>query len=223
MKALLTEISVSSPALNGSELELFRKYYPQARYREFSDFKPYDSSLSEEEKTKIAEEKFSEYNNKERKELGGYTQTFVCDLHLFMHDFPNQKFSVHGTREIIIEPNNVDAMKQHQHAMDEMLKAQELRLNSMMNTFIKMSQDIAKNLSVETLNQKCDVHIGGGLLMTVNETLLLEDSCTDNLQKELNSGWRILAVNVQNDGRRPDYVLGRYNPELVIDGSAKRG
>jgi hypothetical protein len=223
MKALLTEITVSSAEFNNSELELFRKYYPQARYKEFSDFKPYDSSLSEEERIKIAEEKLSKYNKQERKEISGYSATFVCDLHLFIHDFPNQKFQVNGTREIIIEPNNVDALKLHQHAMDEMLKAQEIRLNSMMNTFIKMSQDITKNLSVDTLNQKCDVHIGGGLLMTVNETLLLEDSCTDTLQTQLNSGWRILAVNVQNDGRRPDYVLGRYNPELLVDGSANRG
>jgi hypothetical protein len=222
MKALLTEITISSAEFNEAELELFRKYYPQVKYKEVSDFEPYDSSLSKEEKIKIAEEKFSEYNKKDRKAIGGYSATFVCDLHLFMHDFPHQKFQVNGTREIVVEPSNVDALKLHQHAMDEMLKAQEIRLNSMMNTFIKMSQDITKNLSVDTLNQKCDVHIGGGLLMTVNETLLMEDACTDELQTQLNSGWRILAVNVQNDCRRPDYVLGRYNPELVVDGSAKR-
>lgn len=33
-------------------------------------------------------------------------------------------------------------------------------------------------------------------------------------ESELNNGWRIIAVCIQPDGRRPDYVLGRYNPEL---------
>ena len=45
-----------------------------------------------------------------------------------------------------------------------------------------------------TLNQKCDVHVGGGLIATYNDLMLKEDSCTDELQTELNNGWRIIAV-----------------------------
>ena len=48
--------------------------------------------------------------------------------------------------------------------------------------------------------------------MTVNEVHVLEDSCTDNIQELLDSGWRILACCVQPGGRRPDYVVGRFNP-----------
>ena len=45
-----------------------------------------------------------------------------------------------------------------------------------------------------------------------------EDVCTDVLQQELNNGWRIIAICVQADQRRPDYILGRYNASLeVID------
>lgn len=65
-----------------------------------------------------------------------------------------------------------------------------------------------------TLNQKCDVHVGGGLIATYNDLMLKEDSCTDELQTELNNGWRIIAVCVQPNQRRPDYILGRYNPKL---------
>lgn len=46
-------------------------------------------------------------------------------------------------------------------------------------------------------------------LLTVDETLLEEDCCTDNLQRRLNEGWRILCVCPPQNARRPDYILGR--------------
>lgn len=70
-------------------------------------------------------------------------------------------------------------------------------------------------------NEHCEVHLPGNLLATYNETLLLEDSCTDALQSALNAGWRIVAVCPQAQ-RRPDYILGRFNPQLDIGGSAAR-
>lgn len=75
--------------------------------------------------------------------------------------------------------------------------------------------------SENIFNQHCDVHIPGNMLATYNETLLLEDSCTDELQRALNSGWRIVAVCPQSQ-RRPDYILGRFNPKLDADGAAQR-
>lgn len=83
--------------------------------------------------------------------------------------------------------------------------------------------DSLKDIRDYNFNQRCDVHIGGGLLVTFNDTMLLEDSCTDVLQLKVNEGWRVMAVCVQPDQRRPDYVLGRYNPKLEIDTGAKRG
>ena len=68
-------------------------------------------------------------------------------------------------------------------------------------------------------NEHCEVHLPGNLLATYNETLLLEDACTDALQDALNSGWRIVAVCPQSQ-RRPDYILGRFNPQLSAGGSA---
>jgi hypothetical protein len=88
-------------------------------------------------------------------------------------------------------------------------------------TEINKTIDIMKQ---QTFNQRVNVHVGGGLITTYNELKLKEDSCTDELQRELNDGWRIVAVCVQPDQRRPDYILGRFNPNLDVteNDSAKR-
>lgn len=59
------------------------------------------------------------------------------------------------------------------------------------------------------VNEKCSVAVAGLGLLTVDEVKACEDLCTQKLQEELDDGWRILAVCVQPDQRRPDYVLGR--------------
>lgn len=90
-------------------------------------------------------------------------------------------------------------------------------IQSLLNKIEEKTQQIDKTIDImkqQTFNQKCDVHVGGGMLVTYNDLKLKENSCTDELQCELNNGWRIIAVCVQPDQRRPDYVLGRYNPEL---------
>lgn len=75
--------------------------------------------------------------------------------------------------------------------------------------------------SQDTYNNHCEVHIPGFALSTYNDTLLLEDSCTDVLQDALDKGWRIIACCPQAQ-RRPDYILGRFNPDTSLDRSAKR-
>lgn len=74
-----------------------------------------------------------------------------------------------------------------------------------------------------SFNERCEVHMPGQALSTYNDTLLIEDSCTDVLQDALNSGWRIIACCPQPDSRRPDYILGRFNPDFTANGTpAKR-
>lgn len=78
--------------------------------------------------------------------------------------------------------------------------------------------------SANTYNNKCDVHMPGNMMASYNEIQLLEDSCTDVLQTSLNAGWRIIAACPQPDQRRPDYVLGRFNPNKDgNESSASRG
>lgn len=67
----------------------------------------------------------------------------------------------------------------------------------------------------DNFNHRVEVHMPGQALSLYNETMLMEDACTDALQNSLSEGWRIIAVCPQPDQRRPDYVLGRYNPKSV--------
>ena len=70
--------------------------------------------------------------------------------------------------------------------------------------------DVSKLIeNSRTFNDKCHVHVGGLGLMLINEVCVVKDVCTHALQDNLNEGWRILAVCVQPDQRRPDYILGR--------------
>jgi hypothetical protein len=69
-------------------------------------------------------------------------------------------------------------------------------------------------------NQKCQQEQPSNNLLSINQTLLLEDACTDHLQSHIADGWRILAIQPQPNQRRPDYVLGRNQPLAT---SALRG
>lgn len=53
------------------------------------------------------------------------------------------------------------------------------------------------------------VHLPNVGLLSVEEVMVLEDACTDELQRHLDDQWRILCVCPPNSARRPDYVLGR--------------
>jgi hypothetical protein len=57
------------------------------------------------------------------------------------------------------------------------------------------------------------VHVPNLSLLSFNQVDLLEDCCTDDLQKKLDEGWRILAVCPPLSERRPTYIVGRYVPD----------
>lgn len=71
-------------------------------------------------------------------------------------------------------------------------------------------------------NEVVQVHMPGYTLATYNATMLLQDACTDALQSALDDGWRIVAALPQPDQRRPDYVLGRYDPNHEAGKAARR-
>lgn len=66
-----------------------------------------------------------------------------------------------------------------------------------------------------TMNTRVKVVTPGAALQEYDEVMVEGDCCTDHLQNRLNDGWRILAICVQPDQRRPDYILGRRGDEQV--------
>jgi hypothetical protein len=59
----------------------------------------------------------------------------------------------------------------------------------------------------QTIYQVSVANVG---LMQIQTVEVLEDTCTDELQRWLDQGWRILAVCPPNDARRPTYVVGHF-------------
>ena len=80
----------------------------------------------------------------------------------------------------------------------------EIDIASMIEVSVSSSMEAVGKL----FNEKTSSEQPGPSLLNVDETLLMEDACTDALQENLDNGWRILAVCPQPQ-RRPDYVLGR--------------
>lgn len=106
------------------------------------------------------------------------------------------------------------------------VQAQDVSADNMTTVLYQLEQKI-KTLSTlldakNSFNERCEVHMGGNTITTYNEVKLCEDCCTDALQTQLASGWRMIAVCVQKDQRRPDYILGRWNPNQELNTSAKR-
>lgn len=120
---------------------------------------------------------------------------------------------------------------------EEFLKVAEVVDCKIVRTFTK-SMDISRyfqqvdskleeqlaGLAGNTYNSHCEVHMPGMALSTYNEVCLLEDACSDELQRNISVGWRIIAACPQPDQRRPDYILGRFNANLQqASDSASRG
>ena len=123
---------------------------------------------------------------------------YICDMDLFFSKHPDIKVKMRGM------PKTVE--QNYTHVIQEIVAVQE-KLEDALRKFDKQIQ----------FNEKVNVHVGGFALMSINQLGFIEDACTENLQDILNKGWRILAVNVQADSRRPDYILGRYNPDVLED------
>lgn len=93
----------------------------------------------------------------------------------------------------------------------------------------KVFQEMAEKQEVsyqgpggDTYNNRVDVHMPGQFLASYNEVMVMEDCCSDGLQCQISGGWRIIACCPQPDQRRPDYILGRYNPNKEVSDDAER-
>jgi hypothetical protein len=152
-------------------------------------FDPNDKALLPDDKGKIQKELVfaTEFVELET------TKEYLCDLELFLSLHPGLKIEVRGlpkTPEI-----------NYSNVIEQILAIQE-KFESALKGFDKQIE----------FNQKCDVHISNLGLLNINQVGYATDYCTEALQDILNKGWRLLAVCVQPDGRRPDYVFGRYDP-----------
>jgi hypothetical protein len=80
----------------------------------------------------------------------------------------------------------------------------------------KCLHEIGTQRPSQQFNDRVSVHVANNALMRVDETKVLEDCCTEDLQGWLDDGWRILAICPQPDQRRPDYILGRVKPTVEV-------
>lgn len=107
-------------------------------------------------------------------------------------------------------------IKLYQDEYTKEMNAIEASLNKMISSLSRFDKQME-------FNDRCEIHVANLGLLSINETMLLEDSCTDALQEKLDAGWRIISIAPQPDQRRPDYILGRFNPDHRPEGRALRG
>lgn len=77
------------------------------------------------------------------------------------------------------------------------------------NELVKAALATVKEVSL-AFNDRCNQVQPSAGLLNIRHTQVFEDCCTDVLQRQLDNGWVILAIQPQPDQRRPDYILGRY-------------
>lgn len=110
-----------------------------------------------------------------------------------------------------METRYPDCYKLYAHSAEAFL---QISVPDFMKPFEKIAEKIKLlEYQVESagkmFNEKCQQLQPSSRLHDINQTMLLEDSCTDALQEQLADGWIILAIQPQPDQRRPDYILGK--------------
>jgi hypothetical protein len=80
-----------------------------------------------------------------------------------------------------------------------------IELKSWRSTYKPFANAVADNPSAAAVH----VHLPNLGLLLMDEVTNLDDACTDELQRHLEDGWRIIAICPPNGQRRPDYILGR--------------
>lgn len=120
--------------------------------------------------------------------------------------------------EILGPPSEFDATKAGEkfHYWDAMLMdADEAGAWSDIGVELQMNRIKGVSSSdrdiTKTIYQISVANVG---LMQIQRVQVWEDCCTDELQRMLDQGWRILAVCPPNDARRPSYVLGHFEKDV---------
>jgi len=80
-----------------------------------------------------------------------------------------------------------------------------IELKSWKSTYKPFANAVAEHPEAATVH----VHLPNLGLLMMDEVTNLDNACTDELQRHLEDGWRIIAICPPNGQRRPDYILGR--------------
>lgn len=108
----------------------------------------------------------------------------------------------------------LEKMNDYLHKKQEIIDDRELEAWTDAGIEVKMTrvrgvmsnaQDVRK-----TVYQISVANVG---LMQIQRVEVLEDCCTNELQRWLDKGWRLLAVCPPNDTRRPSYIMGHFEKE----------
>lgn len=102
--------------------------------------------------------------------------------------------------------------------LDIAIKGEEIPLTSLEALTDTLTSKIERMLEKQRspgtrFNERCQVVVPDIGLLAIRQVEVLDDRCTEDLDKWLEKGWRILAVCPQPDQRRPDYILGRTTRE----------
>jgi len=73
----------------------------------------------------------------------------------------------------------------------------------------RMREQMIEQRHETVINEKCNVVVPSLGLLVIDTVKVHYDLCTEDLQQHLDKGWRIVAICVQPDQRRPDYILGK--------------
>lgn len=134
------------------------------------------------------------------------------------HNKDNKTKPTYGSFEFLIELDKLrDLVNFHKL---------EVRISNFDNNYMLVSEGSELSVRLRNLETKyslvmeqialggkvMSIHVPNIGLIAFNEVAVLEDACTYDLQDRLDTGWRICAVCSPNGQRRPDYILGRFNP-----------
>jgi hypothetical protein len=123
------------------------------------------------------------------------SNNYIVELENFTSKFPQLEITIKGV------PKSIGT--DHTDLINQMNKIAE-KIEDAKNRFEKVVE----------FNQKCEVHVPNLGLLNINQLAFATDYCTEELQRLLFQGWRILAICPQPDQRRPDYILGMHISEL---------
>lgn len=113
----------------------------------------------------------------------------IDEIYIELEDIPEWMFKINSIK---IKPIKALKFVAKDYDIPNLNKVKDLSSNKEVIEFVK------------TVNQ---VVMPGYDLLEYKGILVLENSCTEDINEHLKSGWRIIAVLPQHNQRRPDYVL----------------